>query len=80
MIICSNEEEEKSYLISKLHLYKRQFVHIPETDRLEFKKYLTNHFIKKHSRNVASAVDFQGYGFFVNTVMHGSQITGRRFS
>ena len=68
VIICSNEDEEKSFLISKLHLYKRQFV--PQTDIQEFKNYLTIHFTKqsyKTSRHeaetLASVVDQEKYVF-----------------
>ena len=42
MIICSNEEEEKSHFISKLHLFRRPFV--PKSDLQEYQKYLAIHF------------------------------------
>ena len=42
MIICSNEEEEKSHFISKLHLFRRHFV--TRTDLQEYRRYLTEHF------------------------------------
>ncbi len=60
VIICSNEREDESYFLSKLHLFKRPFVHKPETDLQEFKKYLMIHFTRKQSfdaENVTSIVD-----------------------
>ena len=66
MIICSNEEEEKSYFISKLHVYKRPFVPQPLVE--EFKHFLINHFTKKIQKaeqpshdSMASIVDCSKY-------------------
>ena len=76
VIICSNEDEEKSFLISKLHLYKRQFV--PQTDIQEFKNYLTIHFTKQSNKSMtlrheaetlASVVDQEKYVFKVFMLM-----------
>lgn len=67
MIICSNEEEEKSYLISKLHVHKRPYV---QTGLKDFKDYLTIHFTKQRLKpsfhdasSLASAVDFEKYAY-----------------
>ena len=40
VIVSSNEEEEMSHFISKLHLYRRPF--IPRNDLNEFKHYLAS--------------------------------------
>ncbi len=42
MIICSNEEEEKSHFISKLYHFRRPYV--PRFDLEEYRKYLALHF------------------------------------
>ena len=46
MIICSNENEDNSYMISKLQLYRRP-VTIFFPDHM-FAKYLKAHFINWH--------------------------------
>lgn len=43
MIICSKEEEEKSHIISKLHLYRR--LAAPSFTGDELKQYLVSHFV-----------------------------------
>ena len=67
MIICSKEDEEKSHIISRLHLHKRSAV--PTFDNDDFKNYLVSHFVhcegelEDHQTNLrdtkvyASAVD-----------------------
>ena len=61
MIICSNEDEDNSYMISKLQLYRRP-VTILFSDHV-FAEYLKAHFINWHfigdmEQNVpASVVD-----------------------
>ena len=42
VIICSNEEEEKSHIISKLHTHRRPFAQIYDTDQCQ--RYLKTHF------------------------------------
>ena len=42
MIICSNEEEERSHIISKLHSHRRPFAQIYDTDQCQH--YLKAHF------------------------------------
>ena len=42
VIICSNEEEEKSHIISKLHTHRRPFAQIYDTDQCQ--RYLKAHF------------------------------------
>lgn len=68
VIICSNEEEEKSYFISKLHVYKRPYVF--QTSSEDFQDYLIYHFTKQVQKttkvshdfsNMASAVDKMKY-------------------
>jgi hypothetical protein len=68
VVICSNEDEGKSYFISKLHLFRRPYV--PETNIKEFEHYLVNHFTKQVQKstkssqdvgNMASVVDFMKY-------------------
>lgn len=45
MIICSNEDEEKSHVITKLHSYRRPF---PVTmDSEQCKRYLKAHFTRQ---------------------------------
>ena len=41
-MICSNEEIEKSHIISKLQLYSRQYT--ASTDIQKFQHYLRSHF------------------------------------
>ena len=43
VIICSKEDEEKSHIISRLHLHKRPAV--PSFSHDDFKKYLVSHFV-----------------------------------
>ena len=45
VIICSNEEEEKSHIISKLHTHRRPFAQICDTDQCQ--SYLKDHFTGK---------------------------------
>ena len=68
MIVCSNEEEEKSYLISKLHVFRRPFV--PANDLQDYKKYLAIHFTHRAQEHenefssqdiAASSVDPEQY-------------------
>ena len=73
VIICSNEEEEKSHFISKLHLYRRPF--IPKSDIQEYKKYLAIHFTHQTREQgnffPASVMDFEQYVLFTS---HWSQL------
>lgn len=64
VIVCSNEEEEKSHFISKLHLFRRPF--IPKNDLQEYQKYLAIHFTNQaddmavqYSGCSASSVDIE---------------------
>ena len=43
MVICSNHEEEKSHIISKLHLYRRPYG-VP-ADIAKYQHYLKCHFV-----------------------------------
>lgn len=42
MIICSNEDEERSHFIAKLHLFRKPF--LPKCDLEEYRKYLAAKF------------------------------------
>ena len=42
VIVCSNEEEEKSHIISKLHSCRRPFAQKLDTDQCQ--RYLKAHF------------------------------------
>jgi hypothetical protein len=44
VIICSSLDEDKSLIISKLHLYRRPYG-VPDTDKC--RQYLEKHFVKK---------------------------------
>lgn len=68
VIICGNENEEKSLVISRLHRCRRQFAE-PKNDD-QFKGYLKAHFTgKMKSRAVhalaASSVDQEKYCFYI---------------
>ena len=56
VIICSNEDEEKSHFISKLHLFKR--THIPPSDIQLYRKYLITHFTNQTLNEEASATQY----------------------
>ena len=43
MVICSNHEEEKSHIISKLHLYCRPYVISNQISK--YRQYLRQHFV-----------------------------------
>ena len=70
VIICSSSNEEKSQIISKLHLYRRPYG--VSTNPAEYRKYLETHFIDKEQPNYkqcqtmikssfpASVVDLKG--------------------
>ena len=60
VIICSNEEEETSYFISKLHLFKRPFFGIKNSETKELCEYLHCHFSKPVHRmtSKSSSVSF----------------------
>ena len=48
VIICSNEDEDKSHMVSKLQLYRRPLITV-YSDR-EFAIYLKNHFTTSSQR------------------------------
>ena len=54
MIICSNEEEDTSYIINKLHCFRREFTDTLDND--DYAGYLKQHFIIQ-SESAASLVD-----------------------
>ena len=72
MIICSSQDEERSPIISKLHLYRRQYG-VP-TDPAQYRAYLRGHLVNEEqpyyqelqgvgssSHLTASMVDFERY-------------------
>ena len=66
MIICSNEDEEKSCIVSKLQLYRKQYTAF--ADITKFQHYLKSHFTveteTRHQYGVAmaaSVVDHEKY-------------------
>lgn len=62
VIVCSKDEDEKSYVISKLHQFNKPFVF--EFDQLQYQEYLKRHF-QAFSANSefdsASVVDYEKY-------------------
>ena len=71
MIICSNQDEEKCHIISKLYPFRRSYD--VSFDLTKCKQYLRNHFIsankpidevcKRDGLCFASAVDQEKYEF-----------------
>ena len=64
VIVSSNEEEEMSHFISKLHLYRRPF--IPLNDLNEFKHYLASKLTRQVQEcevavTSASVIDHEKY-------------------
>ena len=73
MIICSSQDEEKTPIISKLHLHRRPFVVSPDVKK--YSEYLRKHFVDEHQPRYqqlqqamgsvpnlkASVVDNEGY-------------------
>ena len=65
VIICSNEQEEKSHFISKLYHFRRPYM--PGIDKNDYRKYLYLHFTNRtqdfdfqaDSCMAASSVDFE---------------------
>ncbi len=61
IILCSNEGEDRSHIISCLHANRRQFDTITYDDKQNLKKYLNHHITKKFadvaSDNSLSALD-----------------------
>ena len=81
VIICSNEEEDTSYFISKLHLYRRPFVF--QTSAKELEDYLLDHFTKQVQKakkpsydltNMASVVDSLKYDIALPCMLYASVI------
>ena len=54
MIVCSKEDEEKSHIISKLHLYRRPVV--PKLVDSECMEYLKSHFVQQPDVNCSEQV------------------------
>ena len=55
VIICNNEDEEKSNIISKLQTFRRQYQGFHSNDR--FLQYLKEHFVQEPDDTSASSVD-----------------------
>ena len=74
VIICSSQDEEKTPIISKLHLHRRPFVVPPDINK--YRAYLRKHFVDEQQPQYqqlqqamgsvpnlkASVVDNEGYG------------------
>ena len=73
MIICSNEEEDKSYFISKLHLYRRPFVFQTSTKELE--DYLLDHFTKQVQKAKKPSYDFTNMASVVDSLKYDIALT-----
>ena len=74
MIICSSQDEEKCPIISKLHLYRRQYGVSP--DIAKYRAYLISHFTTHQQSQdmghlTASIVDHEGYASACVMVFHG---------
>lgn len=60
VIVCSNENEEQSHIINKLHRYRRQFAE-PANDE-QMRLYLKSHLTDKALNDfAASVVDHEKY-------------------
>lgn len=64
MIICSNKDEEKFHIISKLHMYRRHY-DVP-SDVAEYQQYLQQHFVMNENPDhqtktpvMAAQVDYE---------------------
>ena len=76
VIICSNQDEEKCHIISKLHPYRRPYG-VPGDINM-YRRYLQKHFVSDKgpaqqtkgtgTLNVASAVDRERYSVDFFTV------------
>ena len=53
MIVCSKEYEEKSQMITRLHLYRRPDV--PKVDETDYMEYLLSHFKARAEQSLAMA-------------------------
>lgn len=71
MIICSNEKEEKSLFISKLHPYR--IFCVPHAVR-EYRKYLAVKFTTHGDATATSAsiVDYEKYDIVINKPIFSS--------
>ena len=69
VIICSNIDEEKSHIISMLHVYRKHYIFPRDCEK--YRKYLRKHFMNDEDGGLdsmdwtgtirASDVDFQRY-------------------
>ena len=66
MIICSKEDEEKSHIISKLHLYRRPAV--PGYDKDSFKQYLVSHYVHSEGEEEDQEPDVEDAEVYASTV------------
>ena len=67
MIICSSQNEEKSRLISKLHLYRRQYG-VP-LDTAIYKKYLEKQFVNENQPSYQKLHDINSVPYFPASVV-----------
>ena len=55
MVICSNQDEEKSHIISKLHLYRRPYT-VP-SEITKYQQYLQQHFVSEGDHDHQTRAD-----------------------
>ena len=67
VVICSNVDEEKSHIISKLSLFRRPFIQMHHEEK--YKKYLKNHMVFG-SKSIASGQSMQSMDSLGITVDH----------
>ena len=75
VIICSNEDDEKSHIVSRLQPYRRTFSGIQPDETIM--KYLKDHFIEDRTEMdstensiLASVVDKERLDFFYQYIIH----------
>ena len=67
MIICSSQDEEKSPIISKLHLYRRPYP-VP-TELAEYKVYLEKHFVDEAQPSYQQVMEMESMPYFSASVV-----------
>ena len=67
VIICSSQNEEKSPIISKLHLYRRQYGVSPDTTK--YRNYLLKQFVKENQPSYQQLHDMNNVPYFPASVV-----------
>ena len=80
VIICSGLNEEKSTVISKLHLYRRPYGVSP--DPTKYRKYLENHFVSEHQPSYQELYGMRSVPYFPASVVdrNGYEVVGFKCS